>query len=81
MKAIGTKKWFDSAVRGSTEAIFEATKEETQQLFEALRVVEKWKLAARRALKHDEKDADWTTYHYFVKSGMVHVQVDSGACG
>lgn len=83
MKLQKTREIASSAVYGSNSAIFEATPEEIKELRDALAVVEKWKKAARKALKTKEHNADFTvwkfkptTYH-----GKVEVVCEQGANG
>jgi hypothetical protein len=83
MKILKTKKLFDGAVNGASEATFEATESEIDELINALKIVEKFKVSARKALKVKEKGADWTMYSFDIKksNGMVGVKIEQGACG
>jgi hypothetical protein len=44
-------------------------------------VVQSYRDAALRALRVREKDADWTTVDYAVKTDCVVATVRRGACG
>ena len=83
MKVVNTRKIFDGAVRGASEATVEATTEEIEALVQALKTVEQFKVLARKALKTKEKDSDWTMYGFDIKKsdGLVAVRIDQGACG
>lgn len=68
-------------VNGSKEVIISCTKDEADELRKALAIVDKYKKVAYKALKHKEKNADWTMEKYKVKNDRVIVIVESGACG
>jgi len=83
MKAIKTRRIFGGAVNGADEATIETTQEEAEQLLQALKVIEKFKVIARKALKITEKHADWTIYKFDIRKSdeIVKVRIDQGACG
>ena len=56
-------------------------KADTDALRAALAVVQAYRDAALKALRTKEKDADWTTVDYAVKTDCVVVTVSQGACG
>lgn len=58
-----------------------ATPEETAELRKALAVVDKYKKAAYKAAKTNERHADWTMVGYAVKTDAVIVTIDQGAAG
>jgi hypothetical protein len=80
MKVEKVKNVWDGAVNGLDEITFTATKEETDELRNALAIVNKWQ---KQALKEvpGAKGADWTMVKYAVKTDRVIVGVESGACG
>lgn len=54
---------------------------DTDALRAALAVVQAYRDAAMKALRVRERDADWTTVDYAVKTDCVVVTVGRGACG
>lgn len=56
-------------------------KADTDALRAALAVVQAYRDAALRAARVRERDADWTTMDYAVKTDCVVVTVKQGACG
>ena len=81
MKSIKTRKIYDGAVNAASESTIEATKSEIDELIQALKIVEKFKVLARESLKVKEKGADWTMYKFDVKKNVVVVKIEQGACG
>lgn len=55
--------------------------EDTTGLRLALAEVDRYKREALKALKLNEKDADWMMVEYAVKNDCVVVTVKQGACG
>lgn len=81
MNVVQAQTVFDHAVSGEYKVHIQATKEETDELRKALATVDKYKQAALKAVKHKEKDADFTVYKYAVKTDLVVVIIETGACG
>lgn len=77
------EKIFNGAVNARQKVTLEVTNEQSDELREALKVVEKYKQAAIKALKYKEmiKGSDWHMFEYAVKSDCVIVDVQNGACG
>lgn len=68
-------------LRTGHELTIQATPTQTNELRQALAVVDRWKKRALAAVGHKEKDADWTMVGYAVKTDRVIITVESGACG
>jgi hypothetical protein len=80
MKVDNVKQCWNGAVNGRDEVTFTATKAETDELRNALAIVDKWQ---KQALKQvpSAKGADWTMVTYAVKTDKVIVGIETGACG
>jgi len=59
----------------------ETTREAADELRAALAIVDKHKKAAMKALKWQERNADWTMIGYGVKNDAVIVTVEQGMAG
>lgn len=74
---------FQGPVNERHEAVLEPSggRADTNELKAALDVVQRYRNAAMRALRLRDRDADWTTVEYAVKTDCVVVTVNRGACG
>ncbi len=83
MKHLSNKTISDGPVSGADRATFNATVEEIAELQQALKVVEKWRHAARVALNKKIGDGDWTMYRFQLlrHDRQVSVDIEQGACG
>lgn len=80
MKVDNVKQCWSGAVSGRDEVTFTATKAETDELRNALAIVDKWQKQALKKVP-SVKGADWTMVTYAVKTDKVIVGIESGACG
>jgi hypothetical protein len=83
MKIIKTETKSRSAVAGSNLAHIEATDTEITELVNALKIIEQFKYTARKACNTNDKNADWTEYHFEIhrREGVVIVDIKQGMAG
>jgi hypothetical protein len=81
MKMERIDREYNGPVQMRKNLIFSASKQEVEELRKALEVITKWKRQAFIAVKHKERDADWTMVDFSFKGKDVAVDVQSGACG
>lgn len=72
---------FRGFVNCRRKVTLDITKEQSEELMQALKVLEKYKKQAISALEYDIEDSDWHMLEYTVKSDCVIVDIQDGACG
>ena len=68
-------------VSGYTRISFDLSVEESDELRQALKTVDRYRTSALKIENTSEEDADWTMYQYEVKTDKVIVTVEQGMCG
>ena len=85
MKVKKTELKGRTVVSSSNLAHIEASEEEINELVASLKVIEKFKHAARKACKVNDsrRFADWTEYHFEIhrREGEVIVDIKQGMAG
>lgn len=75
------KKIFSGPVSGELEVTIGITKEQADELKQALAVVQRYEKQALKAAKVSKKESDWVMLSYAVKNDKVIVNIQDGACG
>jgi len=83
MKVRRIENIYNGPVNAKSKVILEITKEQSEELRQALKLIDRYKDEAIRALKYkaEIKGADWNMFGYAVKNDCVVVEVQVGACG
>ena len=79
MKLKSIKTVSEGAVSGQKDVVIEVSKEQADELRQALKTVDKYRLFALKETK--EEASDWTMTDFAVKNNLVIVSVRQGACG
>lgn len=81
MKIIDSRTAAANAIAASYEVDFCLDVDECKELIQALKIVEKYKQAARRKLKVKEEYADMTSYEFENIKDGVRLRINQGAIG
>lgn len=68
-------------ISGYSVVDVETTSSQVEELRKALAVVDRFRFAALKAAKIQEKNAEWTMLAYACKGNKVTVTIEQGACG
>lgn len=79
--AFTVRKIFNGPVNREQEVTIDISKEDADELRNALRVVQRYEKQVLKAAKVSKKESDWTMISYAVKNNKVIVIVQDGACG
>lgn len=80
MKIENTKQIWGGPVNCRYEVIFTATKEEVDELKDALEIVNKWKDQALQKVPA-ANGSDWVMFDYLCHQESVVIGIEAGACG
>ena len=83
MKLLEVAKKFDTAVSSSKMVVFSVTKDEAEEVRNAIRILDKYRKEAVSNIKPNPDLDDWVTTRYSVnkKGDRVFVEVTSGMAG
>lgn len=83
MKVVSYQQTHSCAVKIGFSVVIAATREETDELRQALAIVHRYEKAAEDAFKKKVslRDCDWHMTSFAVKTDCVLAKVEAGACG